>query len=106
MTVTTTFNCAGSNRSLDVRSCPDEDRVPGRDAVVMLSDEVWQQEFGRDPAVVGRVVRLSGTDFTIVGVTPRTFTGLDLYNRHGVTEPLRSSRLTATRMRSPTPDEV
>jgi predicted permease len=66
----------------------DEDHVPGRDAVVILSDEVWQQEFGRDPAVVGRLVRISGIDFTVVGVAPKSFTGVDLYTRHGVYVPL------------------
>ena len=58
---------------------PQEDQAPGRDAVVVLSHELWEQQFASDPAVAGRKVRLSGIDFTVVGVTPASFTGLDLY---------------------------
>ena len=36
----------------------DEDQVPGRDAVVMLSHELWQRQYGADPAILGRTVRL------------------------------------------------
>ena len=33
---------------------PEEDQVPGRDAVVVLASAMWEQEFGSDPAVLGR----------------------------------------------------
>jgi predicted permease len=82
------FQLLGIEPQLGRWFLPDEDRVPGRDAVVILSDDVWQQEFARDPAIVGRIVRISGIDFTVVGVVPKSFTGLDLYNRHGVYIPL------------------
>lgn len=82
------FQLLGVELQLGRAFLPDEDRVPGRDAVVILSDDVWQQEFARDPTVVGRIVRISGIDFTVVGVAPQAFTGLDLYNRHGVFIPL------------------
>ena len=48
----------------------DEDRVPGRDAVVVLAPDFWKREFAGDPSVVGRIVRLNGTDFTVIGVAP------------------------------------
>jgi macrolide transport system ATP-binding/permease protein len=60
---------------------PDEGKVPGRDAIVILSDHFWETEFGRDPSVIGRVVRMNGIDFTIVGVTPQNFTGIDQWIR-------------------------
>jgi ABC-type antimicrobial peptide transport system permease subunit len=56
----------------------DEDRVPGRDAVVVLAYETWADLFGSDPAAVGKQVRLGGLDFTIVGVAPASFTGMHL----------------------------
>ena len=28
----------------------------------------WKHEFASDPAVVGRTIRLNGTDFTVIGV--------------------------------------
>ncbi|HYJ94880.1 MAG TPA: ABC transporter permease, partial [Vicinamibacterales bacterium] len=52
---------------------PDEDRVPGRDAVVVLAYSTWAEQFGSDPGVVGRQVRLGGLDFTVVGVAPESF---------------------------------
>ena len=33
---------------------PEEDEVPGRDAVVILGRTMWEQEFGSDPGVLGR----------------------------------------------------
>jgi predicted permease len=58
---------------------PDEDRVPGRDAVVILTHDTWTEQFGADPAIVGREVRMTGIPFTVVGVTPEGFTGPELY---------------------------
>ncbi len=54
---------------------PEEDQVPGRDLVVVLSDMMWQRDFASDPAAVGRKMRINGSDFTIVGVAPPGFTG-------------------------------
>jgi predicted permease len=54
---------------------PDEDRVAGRDAVIILSHETWTQQFGADPNIVGREIRLTGEPFTVIGVTPEEFTG-------------------------------
>ncbi len=59
----------------------DEDEVPGRDAVVVLSHDLWEQDFSSDPSVVGRTVRLGGTDFAVIGVAPESFTGMDQYIR-------------------------
>jgi putative ABC transport system permease protein len=39
-------------------------------AVVILSDEFWRRDFGGDPIVIGRRVRLDEEPFTIVGVLP------------------------------------
>jgi putative ABC transport system permease protein len=47
--------------------------VPGRDQVAVLTQSFWETHFQADPAIVGRVVRLSGVSFTIVGVMPRHF---------------------------------
>src|SRR5450631_2613789 len=55
---------------------PDEDQAPGRDAVVVLSHDLWVGEFQGDPALMGRRIWLSGSEFTIVGVAPEAFPGL------------------------------
>lgn len=54
----------------------EEDSVPGRDAVVVLSHDAWTNLFSTDPTIVGRKIRLNGIDFTIIGVIPQSFTGL------------------------------
>jgi predicted permease len=43
---------------------------------VVLSYRFWQREFNGDPHVLGRVVRLNGDAFTIVGVSPSDFYSL------------------------------
>jgi macrolide transport system ATP-binding/permease protein len=54
---------------------PDEDRVPGRDLVTVISYDLWQREYSSDRSVIGRKIRINGTDFTIVGVAPDGFSG-------------------------------
>jgi predicted permease len=54
----------------------DEDRVPGRDAVAVLSHEFWRRQFAEDPRVVGTTVRINNTPFTVVGIGPEDFHGV------------------------------
>jgi len=54
----------------------DEDSVAGKNPVVVLGHDLWASEFAKDPAVAGRSLWLNGTEFTIVGVAPESFTGL------------------------------
>jgi predicted permease len=56
---------------------PDENDVPGRDPVVVLDHEEWRQQFAADPSIVDKRIRLGGVEFTVVGVTPEGFTGID-----------------------------
>ncbi|HYR89696.1 MAG TPA: ABC transporter permease [Terriglobia bacterium] len=61
-----------------------ENEIPGRDAVIVLAYDFWKNELGGDPSIVGRHVRLGrsgGVDFTVIGVAPESFTGMDLYVR-------------------------
>ncbi len=37
--------------------------------VAVIGYEFWEQRFGRDRAVIGKVIRIEGTPFTIVGVS-------------------------------------
>ncbi|HEU4432694.1 MAG TPA: ABC transporter permease [Pyrinomonadaceae bacterium] len=54
----------------------DENTVPGRDAVVVLTHGFWQRRFGGDPQLVGRSIKLNGKAFTVVGITHPEFVGL------------------------------
>jgi macrolide transport system ATP-binding/permease protein len=59
---------------------PEEDQVPGRDAVVILSHGTWEQ-LGSDPNIFGRIVRIAGIEFTAIGVAPDSFSGPDRNRR-------------------------
>ena len=56
----------------------DEDEVPNRNAVVVISHDTWVQQFQSDPNVAGQTLRLGGVVFTVIGVAPASFTGLEL----------------------------
>jgi hypothetical protein len=58
---------------------PDEDQAPGRDAVAVLAYSFWRDEFAADPNIGGRHMLLNGLDFTIVGIAPESFSGLDQF---------------------------
>ena len=44
-------------------------------ATAMLSDAAWRREFGGDPSVIGRTLRIDGNPVEVVGVLPRGFVG-------------------------------
>ena len=47
---------------------PEEDQVPGRDAVVVLGRTYWEQDFGSDAGVLGCTLRINGVEFTVIGL--------------------------------------
>ena len=56
-----------------------EDRTPQsaetEGSVAVIGDRFWEREFGRDPAVLGRVIYVNRSACRIVGVAPREFVG-------------------------------
>src|SRR5713226_3487814 len=74
----------------------DEDQVPGRAAVVVLGPDFWKHEFASDPSVLGRTIRLNGTEFTVIGVAPETFPGMQIFGRPDLYMPLAMARLFST----------
>ena len=49
------------------------DERPGAEPVVVLGHDVWERQFLRDPAIIGRVVTIGRTARTVVGVMPAGF---------------------------------
>jgi putative ABC transport system permease protein len=49
---------------------PDEDR-PGGARSVMISEELWERRFDRAATAIGSTLRLSETEWEIVGIAPR-----------------------------------
>jgi predicted permease len=50
----------------------------GAAGVTVLSYGLWQRLFGGDPTVLGRTLDIGRGTYTVIGVAPRGFTGLDL----------------------------
>lgn len=65
-------------RVLAGRSLVDFDaRLSGADSVAVLSYNAWTRLFDREPAIVGRTIRLNDEPLTIVGVMQEEFLGLN-----------------------------
>src|SRR5437899_5829617 len=56
----------------------DEDSVGRAAHVAVLSREFWKRRFGADRAVLGKTLQLGRNVYTVIGVTPQGFTGIDL----------------------------
>ncbi len=52
------------------RPFTEEDDSPGSPETVMLSHAYWLRQFGSDPGVVGRILRVDGRPREIIGVLP------------------------------------
>ncbi len=55
-------------RSIDTR-----DDQPGHDRVAVISHQLWQSRFSKDPAVLGKVLTINAQTYTILGVMPAGF---------------------------------
>ncbi len=50
-----------------------EENDPGRDHVVLLSEDVWRRLYGADAQIVGKPITMRGEAYTIIGVMPKGF---------------------------------
>ena len=70
---------------------------------IVLSDAVWRGAFGADPQIVGRVIRVSGESFTVIGVMPRGFSFPYGMERPAVWKPIVPDAADMTRGQNDTP---
>jgi len=56
---------------------------------LVISHALWHRRFGGDPAVVGKPVLLNNHSFTVIGITPESFTGTDLGRSPEIFVPLQ-----------------
>ena len=63
--------------------------------IVVISHSVWTNYFGSAPDIVGRTIRVMNAPFTIVGVAPPRFVGVDVKDlgRSAIWIPLGARRL-------------
>jgi putative ABC transport system permease protein len=66
------FKVFGVNPILGRTFQPEED-TPGKNAVVVLSQRLWEKRFGRDPQILGKTLVLADTPTQVVGVMPESF---------------------------------
>lgn len=66
------FEAVRSKPAIGRSFAPTEDRE-GQELQLILADTVWREEFGADPAVLGRRVKINGEMANIVGVMPAGF---------------------------------
>jgi predicted permease len=55
------------------RAFTKEEAQPGHERVVVLTYNLWREQFGGDRGIVGRTVPLNGFPYTVVGVMPESF---------------------------------
>src|ERR1051326_915446 len=53
----------------------DEDVVPDRDPVVVISARLWHSRFAGEPSTLGREISINGVAFKIIGIAPENFYG-------------------------------
>src|SRR6185295_10824230 len=53
----------------------EDDAVPDRNRVAIISHSMWQNRFGGDPSILDKVIRVNGADFNVIGVAPAGFQG-------------------------------
>jgi predicted permease len=75
------FSVLGVSAGLGRMLTPEDDRPGDPQPVAVISYDFWRRRFGRDPAVLGKVVTLEDVPLTVVGVTPRGFFGFIVGNR-------------------------
>ena len=79
------FDTLGIRMQIGRGFLPEEDR-PDRRYEVVLAHGLWTRRFGGDPNIVGRVIRLSDSSFTVVGVLPAGFRPLEIPGSAGTPE--------------------
>jgi predicted permease len=67
----------------------EDDRPADAQPVAVISYDCWQRRFGLDPGVVGRKVTLDDFPFTIVGVAPPGFFGIEVGSKPDFWWPIR-----------------
>jgi putative ABC transport system permease protein len=68
------------------RTFDPHDATPGFNLEAVISDELWRREFGADPHIVGKSLRLDNDVYHVVGVMPRGFRDLGATSEERKTE--------------------
>jgi predicted permease len=67
---------------------PADDSIPGAHPVAVISQAYWQRRFGGSANAIGKKILIDGTPFTIIGVTPPKFFGLQVGDAPEISVPI------------------
>jgi predicted permease len=82
------YSVLGVNAALGRTIIPDDDRAPSESPVCVISYNYWLRRFAGDSAVLGKIIHIGGAPFTIIGVTPPEFFGLEVGSSLDISVPL------------------
>ncbi len=74
----TFFRTLGVKPILGRAISPEDTDAPGRNPVVVLNYRYWNERLGADRSIIGAPVTINGSAFTVIGVTPPKFFGVEL----------------------------
>jgi len=74
------FDLLGMRAGLGRTFRPDEYQTIGSAPVIVLSHSFWVSRLASDPGVIGRTYTINGHGFTVIGVMPPGFRGLNTFN--------------------------
>src|SRR5262249_47673562 len=67
---------------------PDEEGEPGKHPVVVVSHAFWASRLNADPGVIGKPITIDRTRFTVIGIAPRRFRGVELFDQIDIWTPV------------------
>ena len=70
-----------------------DDDHPGASDAAVLSWPAWKSDFGADPNIVGKTIRLNKHPYTIVGVTPEGFYGTEKFGYPDIFIPMANEAM-------------
>ncbi len=82
------FEVLGVQPALGRVFSSDDDKIPGAQPVVVLSNGYWIRRFGGDPGILNQTIQVNSTPMTVVGVTRAGFTGVQIGQISDVFVPL------------------
>ncbi len=74
------FDLLGVKPALGRTFRPDESATPGSGPVIVLNHSFWANRLASDPGVIGRSYTINGHGFTVIGIMPAGFRGLNTFN--------------------------
>jgi predicted permease len=87
------FTALGARPSLGRLLTPADEWAASGDLPAVLSYRFWQDRFHGDPAALGRVLRLNGQPFVVVGALPRGVNGIAVESGPAIRIPLVAGKL-------------